>query len=88
MGDPKGNSVKGSGAIRTIEGFATSGPSKMMAEETYLTYRDYYRWGPDGAVDLSRPTASPHIYVAPADHRLVGHAAADERRLLPYPPDE
>ena len=49
VGDPKGNSVKGSGAIRTIEGFATSGPSKMMAEETYLMYKDY--WGDEKYCD-------------------------------------
>ena len=44
-----GNSIKGSGAIRTIEGFATSGPSKMMAEETYLMYKDY--WGDEKYCD-------------------------------------
>ena len=49
VGDPKGNSVKGSGAIRTIEGFATSGPTKMMEEPTYITYKDY--WGDEKYCD-------------------------------------
>ena len=49
VGDPKGNSVKGSGAIRTIEGFATSGPSKMMEEKWYLIYKDY--WGDEKYCD-------------------------------------
>ena len=43
VGDVKGNSVKGSGAIRTIQGFATSGTKKMSDETNRNTYRDY--WG-------------------------------------------
>merc|ERR1719484_333446 len=40
--DVKGNSVKGSGAIRTIKGFATSGEAKMTKWTTYPVYKAYY----------------------------------------------
>ena len=40
--DVKGNSVKGSGAIRTIQGFATSGEAKMTKWTTYPVYKAYY----------------------------------------------
>jgi len=41
--DPKGNSVKGSGSIRTLKGFAMSGEKKMSTEEMYPIYSAY--WG-------------------------------------------
>jgi len=37
-----GNSIKGSGAIRHIKGFATSGEAKMMGWTTYPVYKAYY----------------------------------------------
>merc|ERR1719321_2117472 len=40
--DVKGNSVKGSGAVRTIKGFATSGEAKMTKWTTYPVYKAYY----------------------------------------------
>jgi hypothetical protein len=42
VGDVKGNSVKGSGAIRTIKGFATAGEAKMTAWTTFPIYKAYY----------------------------------------------
>ena len=47
--DAKGNSIKGSGEIRTIQGFATSGRSKMAAEPFWNMYRDY--WNDDNYAD-------------------------------------
>merc|ERR1719160_606210 len=41
--DPKGNSVKGSGSIRTLAGFATSGAAKMSSEKWWNVYKNY--WG-------------------------------------------
>lgn len=41
--DPRGNSVKGTGEIRTIKELATSGPSKMVNETWWNLYRDYYQ---------------------------------------------
>merc|ERR1719353_270841 len=43
--DAKGNSVKGSGAIRTLQGFATSGAAKMSTEKWWNVYKNY--WGDD-----------------------------------------
>jgi len=40
--DSKGNSVKGSGAVRTIKGFATAGDAKMTAWTTFPIYKAYY----------------------------------------------
>ena len=37
-----GNSIKGSGAIRHIKGFATSGEAKMTRWTTYPVYKAYY----------------------------------------------
>jgi hypothetical protein len=45
----KGNSVKGSGAIRTIKGFATSGAAKMASEKWWPIYKNY--WGDDNYAD-------------------------------------
>merc|ERR1719271_1791801 len=42
--DVKGNSVKGSGAIRTIQGFATSGEAKMTKWTTYPVYKAYWQY--------------------------------------------
>ena len=42
VGDPKGNSVKGSGAIRMLKGFATAGEAKMMGWTTYPIYYAYW----------------------------------------------
>merc|ERR1719316_2063336 len=39
--DAKGNSVKGSGAIRTLQGFATSGAAKMSSEKWWNVYKMY-----------------------------------------------
>jgi len=47
--DAKGNSIKGSGAIRTLQGFATSGASKMSAEKWWNIYKNY--WGDDDYSD-------------------------------------
>jgi len=43
--DAKGNSVKGSGSIRTLQGFATSGAAKMPTEKWWNVYKNY--WGGD-----------------------------------------
>merc|ERR1719199_1429069 len=43
--DAKGNSVKGSGSIRTLQGFATSGAAKMSTEKWWNVYKNY--WGDD-----------------------------------------
>merc|ERR1719235_257289 len=40
--DAKGNSVKGSGAIRTLQGFATSGAAKMSTEKWWNVYKNYW----------------------------------------------
>jgi len=40
--DARGNSIKGSGEIRTIQGFATSGRAKMSNQPFWNLYRDYY----------------------------------------------
>lgn len=40
--DSKGNSVKGSGSIRTVKGFATSGEAKMSAEKWWVIYKNYW----------------------------------------------
>ena len=50
VGTPKGNSVKSSGAIRTLQGFATAGDAKMgktgdYAEHWFPIYQAY--WGGD-----------------------------------------
>jgi len=45
----RGNSVKGSGEIRTLKGFATSGAAKMSEERWWPVYRDY--WGDDNYAD-------------------------------------
>ena len=42
VGAVKGNSVKGSGSIRHIKGFATSGEAKMTTWTTYPVYKAYY----------------------------------------------
>jgi len=47
--DAKGNSVKGSGSIRTLQGFATSGDSKMSAETWFPIYKSY--WGDGNYMD-------------------------------------
>jgi hypothetical protein len=47
--DAKGNSIKGSGAIRTLQGFATSGASKMYAEKWWNIYKNY--WDDDDYAD-------------------------------------
>merc|ERR1711937_111721 len=47
--DPKGNSVKGSGSVRTLKGFATSGAAKMSAEKWWNVYKNY--WGDDNYAD-------------------------------------
>merc|ERR1719504_629177 len=47
--DAKGNSVKGSGAIRTLKGFATSGAAKMSEEKWWNIYKNY--WGDDNYAD-------------------------------------
>merc|ERR1719316_1044360 len=47
--DAKGNSVKGSGAIRTLQGFATSGAAKMSTEKWWVIYKNY--WGDDNYAD-------------------------------------
>ncbi|KAH8056889.1 peptide-aspartate beta-dioxygenase [Aureococcus anophagefferens] len=47
--DAKGNSIKGSGAIRTLQGFATSGASKMSDEKWWPIYSAY--WGDDNYAD-------------------------------------
>merc|ERR1719161_3069601 len=47
--DAKGNSVKGSGAIRTLQGFATSGAAKMSSEKWWNVYKMY--WGDDNYAD-------------------------------------
>merc|ERR1719321_681725 len=47
--DAKGNSVKGSGAIRTLQGFATSGAAKMSSEKWWNVYKNY--WGDDNYAD-------------------------------------
>merc|ERR1719261_1929511 len=47
--DAKGNSVKGSGAIRTLQGFATSGAAKMSTEKWWNVYKNY--WGDDNYAD-------------------------------------
>merc|ERR1719482_2497765 len=43
--DAKGNSVKGSGSIWTLHGFATSGAAKMSTEKWWNVYKNY--WGDD-----------------------------------------
>merc|ERR1719515_317562 len=45
----KGNSVKGSGAIRTLQGFATSGAAKMPTEKWWNVYKNF--WGDDNYAD-------------------------------------
>merc|ERR1719398_409537 len=40
--DAKGNSVKGSGSIRTLQGFATSGAAKMSTEKWWNVYKNYW----------------------------------------------
>merc|ERR1719387_2349329 len=47
--DAKGNSVKGSGAIRTLQGFATSGAAKMSTEKWWNVYKNF--WGDDNYAD-------------------------------------
>jgi hypothetical protein len=47
--DARGNSVKGSGAIRTIQGFATSGEAKMSEETWWPVYSKY--WGDNNYAD-------------------------------------
>merc|ERR1719456_1803423 len=47
--DAKGNSVKGSGSIRTLHGFATSGAAKMSTEKWWNVYKNY--WGDDNYAD-------------------------------------
>merc|ERR1719389_1577562 len=47
--DAKGNSVKGSGAIRTLQGFATSGAAKMSSEKWWNVYKNF--WGDDNYAD-------------------------------------
>ncbi|KAH8043904.1 peptide-aspartate beta-dioxygenase [Aureococcus anophagefferens] len=47
--DARGNSIKGSGAIRTLQEFATSGASKMAAEKWWNIYKNY--WGDDDYAD-------------------------------------
>ena len=47
--DAEGNSVKGSGSIRTLQGFATSGASKMSDWELWPVYSAY--WGDDNYAD-------------------------------------
>jgi len=47
--DAKGNSIKGSGKIRTIEGFATSGKAKMSDEKMWQMYSEF--WGDDNYCD-------------------------------------
>lgn len=42
VSDAKGHSVSGSGSIRTIKGFATAGPSKMVEHKWYPIYRNYW----------------------------------------------
>ena len=42
VGDPKGNSVKGAGSIRTLKGFATAGQGKMTGWTTYPIYYAYW----------------------------------------------
>jgi hypothetical protein len=38
-----GNSMKGSGAIRTIKGFSTGAPKKMANWPTFKTFMEYYK---------------------------------------------
>ena len=40
--DAKGNSIKGSGSVRTLAGFATSGLSQMSAETCWPIYKNYW----------------------------------------------
>merc|ERR1719482_1081797 len=47
--DAKGNSIKGSGSIRTLQGFATSGAAKMSTEKWWNVYSNY--WGDDNYAD-------------------------------------
>merc|ERR1719389_1243904 len=47
--DAKGNSDKGSGSIRTLKGFATSGAKKMSSEKWWVVYKNY--WGDDYYAD-------------------------------------
>merc|ERR1719331_3275562 len=47
--DAKGNSVKGSGSIRTLQGFATSGAAKMSSEKWWNVYKNF--WGDDNYAD-------------------------------------
>merc|ERR1719181_14886 len=47
--DAKGNSIKGSGAVRTLQGFALAGASKMSAEKYWNLYKNY--WGDDDYMD-------------------------------------
>merc|ERR1719321_377790 len=49
INDAKGNSVKGSGAIRTLQGFATSGAAKMSSEKWWNVYKNY--WDDDNYAD-------------------------------------
>lgn len=41
--DPRGNSVKGTGEVRTIKELATSGPYRMVNETWWNLYRAYYQ---------------------------------------------
>lgn len=45
----KGNSIKGSGAIRTLKGFATSGAAKMTSEKWWPVFSNY--WGDENYAD-------------------------------------
>merc|ERR1719159_1248574 len=47
--DAKGNSIKGNGAIRTLQGFATSGAAKMSSEKWWNVYKNY--WDDDNYAD-------------------------------------
>merc|ERR1719160_2015507 len=59
---PKGNSVKGSGSIRTLQGFATSGAAKMSTEKWWNVYKNY--WDDDNYDNEASTVAgdSPHAW--------------------------
>jgi len=60
---PKGNSVKGSGSIRTLKGFATSGKAKMSNEEFWPIYSAY--WGDDNYADTFVQSAYDDANMSP-----------------------
>merc|ERR1719324_2143125 len=47
--DAKGNSIKGSGSVRHLQGFATSGAAKMSSEKWWNVYKMY--WEDDNYAD-------------------------------------